>query len=198
MININNIRDHIISTLNSRLPKALTYHNTHHTLDVTKQCLSIAKEEGIIDEQILAELEIASLYHDTGFLFVYDGHEARGCEIARAELPSFGLGEPAIENICSLIMATKVPQMPNNHLQKIICDADLDYLGRTDFFTTGNHLRIELIAYHLIGDNHDWEERQLEFLQNHQYFTYTSRLKRDPAKQEIIKQLLQLKDAKTK
>ena len=197
MININNIRDHIISTLNSGLPTALTYHNTHHTLDVTEQCLSIAKAEGISDARILEELEIASLYHDTGFLFVYDGHEAKGCEIARAELPSFGLDETTIENICGLIMATKVPQMPHNQLQKIICDADLDYLGRTDFFTTGNHLRMELIAYNLIGNNHDWEERQLDFLQTHQFFTYTSRQKRAPTKMEFIKQLLQLKGSKT-
>jgi hypothetical protein len=82
-------------------------------------------------------------------------------------------------------------------LQKIICDADLDYLGRTDFFATGNRLRLELIAYNLIGDNHDWEERQLNFLQTHQYFTDSSRQKRGPAKMEFIKQLLQLKESKT-
>ena len=32
-----------------------------------------------------------------------------------------------------LILATKVPQKPKNKLEKIICDADLDYLGREDF-----------------------------------------------------------------
>jgi predicted metal-dependent HD superfamily phosphohydrolase len=197
MININNIRDHIVSILNSGLPTALTYHNTHHTLDVTEQCLSIAKDEGIADGRLLEELEIASLYHDTGFLYIYDGHEAKGCEIARAELPLFGLAALSIDNICNLIMATKVPQSPHNHLQKIICDADLDYLGRTDFFATGNQLRLELIAYNLIGDNHDWEERQLNFLQTHQYFTDSSRQKRGPAKMEFIKQLLQLKESKT-
>jgi HD superfamily phosphodiesterase len=197
MFNINNIRNHIISTLNSGLSATLTYHNINHTLDVTEQCLSIAKEEGITDAGILAQLEIASLYHDTGFLFIYNGHEAKGCEKARTELPSFGLDELWINNICKLIMATRVPQTPLNHLQKIICDADLDYLGRTDFFETGNQLRIELIAHHFIDNNHDWEERQLDFLQSHQYFTKTSRQKRGPAKMEFIKQLLQMKKKKT-
>ena len=30
--------------------------------------------------------------------------------------------------------ATKIPQTPLTKLEEIICDADLDYLGREDFF----------------------------------------------------------------
>jgi len=197
MINLTSIHDHVITVLNKELSKDLTYHNTHHTLDVIEQCNSIAKEEGIKDVQILLELNIAAIYHDTGFLRIYNNHEEASCELAREELPHFGIDEKAIENICTLIMATKVPQMPKNHLQKIICDADLDYLGRPDFFEIGDNLRIELIKYNFISNEHDWEERQLDFLQTHHYFTQTSQKKRGPAEREIIQQLLKHKKTAT-
>ncbi|MEJ7587957.1 MAG: HD domain-containing protein [Ferruginibacter sp.] len=176
--------------LTEGLSTALTYHNVSHTLDVALHCDMIAKEEGITDKDILLELQVAALYHDTGFIFAYTGHEEESCSIAREQLPGFGMNERQIDTICGLIMATKVPQAPANELQKVICDADLDYLGRDDFFETGNKLRLELIAYEMLSGDNDWDERQLIFLQTHQYFTNTSRQKRGPVKLGFIKQLI--------
>ncbi len=184
--------------LTDGLSGSLTYHDLNHTLDVTEQSLAIAKEEGITDRVMLEELEIASLYHDTGFLFMYVDHEDKGCELAREQLPAFGISAERIENICGLIMATKIPQSPRNALEKIICDADLDYLGRIDFFETGDKLRRELIAYKFINDDQDWEERQLSFLQTHEYFTRTSRSKRSVEKRKFIHQLVSYKKTTTK
>jgi len=198
MIDTNIIKDHVTAMLTEGLSKMLVYHNLAHTLDVAEQCLTIAKEEGITDLKKLEELEIAALYHDTGFIFTNDGHEAKGCEIARKQLPGFGVTQKSIDVICGLIMATKVPQQPANQLQQIICDADLDYLGRNDFYQRGNALRTELIAYNLITNEHDWEERQLNFLNSHQYFTKTSLKKRAPFKNEFMIELLKLKNSATK
>lgn len=198
MNKLSNIQDHVIALLNNGLSKDLTYHNSNHTLDVIEQCMLIAKEEGIIDKQTLLELHLAAIYHDTGFLQTYINHEEKSCALAKEELPDFGIGEKAIENICALIMATKVPQTPMNHLQEIICDADLDYLGRSDFYETGNNLRIELIKYNFINSDHDWEERQLSFLKTHQYFTKTSRIKRGPAQKKIIQELVMNRKRVTK
>jgi uncharacterized protein len=197
MVNLSTIRNHVVVMLNAGLSRALTYHNLKHTLDVAFQCLAIAKAEGITDQQSLFELQVAALYHDTGFMFIYKDHEERSCELAREQLPGFGLSEAAIERVCGLIMATKVPQGPSNQLQNIICDADLDYLGRVDFFETGDRLRLELIGYKLIEGEHDWEDRQLSFLRTHEYFTLTSREKRGPVKQKFIEQLIKLKDTET-
>lgn len=186
---INEIRNNIISMLNEGLSPHLTYHCLEHTLDVTEQSVLIAIGEGITDIQTLKEIEIASLYHDTGFIFTYINHEEKSCEIARKQLPDFGLTEIEIENICQLIMATKVPQIAKNQLQKIICDADLDYLGRDDFFEISNKLKKELLTYKFISDENDWDKKQLDFLQSHKYFTETTKQKREPKKQHFINQL---------
>jgi len=189
MINVTAIQDHISTILKEGLSPLLTYHNLDHTLDVTSQCMNIASAEGITDINSLLELHIACIYHDAGFLFIYTGHEEKGCEMAREQLPGFGVSTTMIENICEIIMATKMPQSPKNHLQKIICDADLDYLGRDDFFAISDCLCKEVLAYKIVSNTKEWEERQVAFLQMHNYFTQSSQKKRGPG---IIKHLQKL------
>lgn len=161
----------------------LTYHSKEHTIDVLKQSLRIASSEGIVDPYELLSLKFAALFHDIGFLKTYANHEAKGCELflEYAEMEAFSDTEKT--DIQSLIMATKLPQSPKNHLEQIICDADLDYLGRDDFFTIGDNLRKEFLHYNIVADNEAWEKLQLNFLKNHQYFTESSRLLREPVKQ---------------
>ena len=128
------IRSNILSRLDSNLPKDLWYHGVHHTIDVEKEAERIAISEKITNQEDLLLLKIACLYHDSGFLFTYKEHEAAGCDLAKKELPSFGLDQKQIDTICGMIMATKIPQTPRTKLEEIICDADLDYFGREDFF----------------------------------------------------------------
>jgi uncharacterized protein len=71
-------------------------------------------------------------------------------------------------------MATKIPQNPQSLLEKIICDADLSYLGRDDFFSISEKLYTEMISIGAISNREDWDRIQEEFLQQHHYFTATA------------------------
>src|ERR1041385_5974927 len=124
----------ILKKLESELPKNLTYHGVHHMFDVLNAALEIAANEGIINPEDLKLLRVAVLFHDAGFIHVYKGHEEIGCEMAKEFLPKFGFNEEQIKKICGMIKATKLPQEPRTHLERIIADADLDYLGRDDFY----------------------------------------------------------------
>lgn len=88
-------------------------------------------------------------------------------------------------------MATKMPQSPHDHLGEIICDADLDYLGRNDFFVLSKKLFSELEITDGLKNEQDWDKLQIVFLKNHHYFTKTAIEQRNPVKQlhleEIIK-----------
>ena len=189
MLNVSVIEKHVLMLLKKELSAKLTYHNVAHSVDVITQCMAIAKAEGITDEETLTDLHIAAIYHDAGFIFVYNGHEEKGCEMAREQLPGFGVTNASIENICTLIMATKMPQSPANHLHKIICDADLDYLGREDFFSISSNLCKEVLAYKIADNKMEWKERQMLFLQSHTYFTQSSRQNRTPVQLQHIKKL---------
>lgn len=171
-----------------QLDPRLTYHNLSHTLDVLEQSERIAKEEGITSEEIYL-LKVAAMYHDSGFLKTYKNHEEMSCQFFLEDADHFHFTTEQKEKITNLIMVTKVPQQPRTHLQQIICDADLDYLGRDDFFTNGNELRKEFLTFGIVNSDEEWEQLQLNFLAKHQYHTETSKNQREPAKQKHIAQL---------
>jgi uncharacterized protein len=168
----------------------LTYHNLLHTLDVLTRAEEIAVKEGVSGPEELYILKVAAMYHDTGFLETYAEHEKVSCAIFLNDAGRFGFTPEQQERVTALIMATRIPQEPVSHLEKIICDADLDYLGREDFFEIGNLLRKEFLHYHIVENNGDWEKMQLRFIQTHHYHTVTSMVNREPLKQEHYKALL--------
>ena len=91
-----------------------------------------------------------------------------------------------------LIMSTKLPPKPTNLLENIICDSDLDYLGRSDFIPVSNTLYEELKAQNKMGSLNDWNKIQVKFISGHQYFTKTARSLREVNKQLQIERIQSL------
>lgn len=165
------IHHHVLQMLGERLSPKLTYHSVEHTIDVLGQAIRIAGEEGITDEQDLFVLKVATLYHDCGFIYTYKGHEEKSWELAEEELSGFGVNAAQLGRIQGLILATHIPQSPKNQLEEVICDADLDYLGRDDFFPIANLLYQELLTLNMVKDSQEWNRIQVQFLSSHHYFT---------------------------
>ncbi|MFZ4613673.1 MAG: phosphohydrolase, partial [Bacteroidia bacterium] len=95
-----------------------------------------------------------------------------------------------IDTICRLILATKVPQKPNDILEMIMCDADLDYLGTDSFDEISNNLKKELMWEGKIKTDEQWDLIQIKFLQNHKYFTDYSIRNREDKKNEHLTKLI--------
>ncbi|HEX6334552.1 MAG TPA: HD domain-containing protein [Flavisolibacter sp.] len=179
------IQQHFIETFGHKLSPRLTYHNIEHILDVVHQAQRIGEQEQVTGEEMYL-LRIAALYHDCGFIQIYRGHEEVSCRIAQETLPQFDITEEQIDRVCGMIMATRVPQTPLNHLERIICDADLDYLGREDFFEIADLLFQEMREYGFVTGKKEWDLIQQEFFQTHRYFTRSNALMRDPRKFEHL------------
>ncbi len=130
------LKELVIAKLRKELPKEVFYHSPEHTLDVMSHAIELSRLENLTATESNL-VGIAALFHDTGYIFTHSGHELYSCKIARIILFSHGYAENDIQQICVLIMATKIPQNPFDKLAMVLCDADLDYLGRDDFFTLG-------------------------------------------------------------
>src|ERR1700743_2061738 len=175
----------ILNKLKNELPAHLSYHGIDHTMDVYTAAERIAKEKGISDyEQKL--LLTAALFHDTGFIKKREGHEVESCNFARQYLPLYGYKTAEIELICGMIRATRIPQSPQTYLEEILCDADLDYLGRDDFFSTGSKLFEELKSEGLIKTENEWNKMQEAFISKHHYHTANSIKLRQAKKEEYL------------
>jgi len=191
LIQFTDIQEIILDKLEKELPKYLFYHNVKHTVDVVTEVELIGWGEGCTDEEILL-LKTAGLFHDAGHTIAYDNHEFYGTELAKEILPKYNYSPDQIERICSIIMATKLPPRPTNLLENIICDSDLDYLGRSDFIPVSNTLYEELKAQNKMGSLNDWNKIQVKFISGHQYFTETARSLREVNKQLQIERIQSL------
>lgn len=191
LIQFTDIQEIILDKLEKELPPYLFYHNVKHTVDVVTEVELIGWAEGCDDEEILL-LKTAALFHDAGHTVAYDDHEYHGTLIAREMLPTYGYTQEQIETICSIIMSTKLPPKPRNLLEEIICDSDLDYLGRSDFIPVSNTLFEELKAQNKMKSLNEWNKLQVKFISGHQYFTKTARRLREVNKQMQIKRIQSL------
>jgi class 3 adenylate cyclase len=191
LIQFTDIQEIILDKLEMDLPGYLFYHNVKHTVDVVTEVELIGWAEGCSDEEILL-LKTAALFHDAGHIVAYDNHEFYGTQIAKEMLPGFNYTPDQIERICSIILSTKLPPKPTNLLENIICDSDLDYLGRSDFIPVSNTLYEELKAQNKMGSLNDWNKIQVKFISGHQYFTKTARSLREVNKKLQIERIQSL------
>jgi len=191
LIQFTDMQEIILDKLEKELPDYLYYHNVKHTVDVVTEVELIGWGESCTDEEILL-LKTAGLFHDAGHTIAYDNHEYYGTQLAREMLPKYNYTLEQIERICSIIMSTRLPPKPTNLLENIICDSDLDYLGRSDFIPVSNTLYEELKAQNKMRSLNDWNKIQVKFISGHQYFTKTARSLREVNKQLQIERIQSL------
>ncbi|MBN1921457.1 MAG: phosphohydrolase [Anaerolineae bacterium] len=185
------VRATLLERLARELPADLHYHGLHHTQDdVLPAAERLATQAGLDAEETLL-LKTAALYHDAGFIFRYADNEVLASALAEQTLPQFGYRPEQVQVIQALIEATRMPQHPRGMLQELLCDADLDSLGREDFLETSHSLRREIEARGTFIPLQEWYMRQLEFLTTHRYFSAAARVLRDAGKQKNIVELQQ-------
>lgn len=182
-------RRHALQRLERELPGDLCYHSVRHTRDdVLPVVRRLAAMKGIGEDQRQL-LQTATAYHDIGFVERYASHEATSIRIAAATLPRFGFDPDQIRIVSGIIRATRLPQAPCTLLEEVMADADLDVLGRDDFFERNQALRAETAVYGQPVDEEEWYRRQIAFLRGHAYFTQSARALRDAMKQRNLREL---------
>lgn len=182
------IRKQVLSQLTSRLPVNLFYHSVDHTLDVLDVCEEYITREGLNDYNARM-LRFGALFHDLGFTVSLDNHENHSVTLAKKILRDHKITQEEITIIQGLILATRVDQSAVTKLEKILCDADLDYLGRDNYYQISDLLYQELMATGIIQNKKEWYDRQIDFLENHQYYTEYARQHLQPEKNKRLEEL---------
>ncbi len=188
-INYAKAERHILHLLEEKLDKKLHYHSIEHSRDVVFAVERLALSENVTDEGLFL-LKTAASYHDAGFVEQYDKNEPVGARMATEILPHYGYTNDQIQVVHDLIYATMVPHNPKNQLEEIICDADLDYLGRDDFHEISDRLRRELREHGKIHSDREWDKTQVKFFELHKYFTKTAIATRQEKKNQNLREIL--------
>ncbi len=173
-MDFNATKTYILRKLRMELPRNLYYHGLHHTWDVYNAAKRLAIHEEIAESDTKILLT-AALFHDTGFLTTYHANEPYAVELIENVLPGFGYTQDQIKIIGNIIMSTQISIEPETELEYIMCDADHDYFGRSDYHMIAESLARELAEYGTTMTDLEWVERQIEFLETkHRFYTETA------------------------
>ena len=186
----------VLQRLKDGLNKHYYYHDVRHTLDVIEQSQTIGKLEGVSEGE-LEILKIAALFHDTGFLQVRIGHEQASVDFFHKIGGLSTLTREDCDTIAGCIIATHMPQTPKNQLERILCDADVDYLGREDFSLIAENLFLEMSACGEMSDRITWDNLQIKFLEGHSYHTVSNQERRNAKKEENLNEVRQRVEQKS-
>jgi len=171
----------VVTDVAKQMMPELPYHNFAHAVDVYSAVSNFANLAKIgAGEKFL--LQTAALLHDVVLVPGNLDNEEMSAEFARKYLPKIGYSFRKSNEVGNLILATRMPQNPSGFLEEIICDADLDNLGRPDFFELGEKVREEMG----VPGGVEWYKKQLEFLKGHNYHTEVARRLRDAGKEDNI------------
>ena len=182
-------RRFILNKLKSSLPEDLIYHDLKHTINVERSAERIALLEGVEGEDLII-LRTAVLFHDAGFIFSYEKNEQLAINLVQAELPHFGYTEKHIDQIVNIIRSTTYEIEPVTLLEKIMNDADHDYLGRADYYIVAGRLREEMELHGLVLSDLEWIDFQLKYLEEtHVFYTETAKNIRSRGKMMRIQEL---------
>lgn len=183
------LRAEVFHILNTHLPPFLTYHSPEHTAYVLEKAEFISRHENVSGHDLLL-IRIAALFHDIGFIEHINNHEERGCEICTEKLIFYHFPYVDIRKVCGMIMATKIPQQPSTLAEKIVADADLEYLGTDDFYRISQTLFHEFKHFRPDLTLDQFNQIQIRFMSDHHYHTDYCRRHREAKKQENLQALL--------
>ncbi len=178
-------------TLWNDLPENMTYHSISHTVDVVESALEIGRKQGA-SEGDLEILQVAAWFHDLGYSKDCNNHEKIGAEMAEEFLTKRGYSKENIEKVIGCIMATQMPQNPQNNLEQILCDADLMHLASEDYFTKADllHKEIQYTKSCKISEE-EWMKMNEDFLNQHCFFTDYAKNRYESKVKENLKKVSQ-------
>jgi HD superfamily phosphodiesterase len=180
---------YVTKILTEDLPEGCVYHNLGHTEDVVETAREIGENSGLSKDE-MEILMIAAWFHDSGLIRNYKNHEQISAEIAREFLTGINYPPDKIEKVVKLILATKLPQKPENVLEEIIGDADLSHIGKKGFNTRSQLLRTEW--ENMLGQkatDFEWLKNNIEFIAGNKFHTSFAKENFEKQKSENLAKL---------
>lgn len=191
------VKQYVVHFFKTKEDQKFAYHNLSHTEAVVSNAAKIAGHYQSGDKDTFIIIT-AAWFHDTGY---FTGgpldHEVRGADIAAQFLKGIGIDDETILAVRKCIVATRMPQSPENLPEQIVCDADLYHFG-TDHFAERNKLMRQEIEWRLGKkiSKEEWRKNTILFMEAHHYQTdYCGNLLQEK-KNQNLKALKQKRDKK--
>lgn len=164
------LKEQVLDLLRQKFPEDRHYYRgASHTLkamDVVEEYIDYMRV-GTFEAQIL---RLGVLMRDLGELNPVE-HGEDGIELVRKTLSDAGYSFVQTKVVSDLVKAARHPHRPTNLLERIICDVDMEFLGREDHEEANEMFFQELLRNSMVNSREEWEQWQEEMLENYKYHT---------------------------
>lgn len=184
----------VFDLFKENLDQTFLYHNFTHTERVLRSLREII-ESSKISKSDSEVLELAVLFHDTGYTKTREGHEEESIKIATAFFKENDVDNKTIEAINECILATKFDDSPKTDLDKIIRDADSSHFGKKYFSEASEFLRKELEIQGITTYTpREWLDENIRVLtKKHEFYTDYALKNWQPVKEKNLAKLIKTK-----
>ena len=169
--------DFVKDFLIKNLPSRRLYHNLEHAREVAEVCEDLSKSMNI-PSMDRTSLQLAALFHDTGYAFKPDNVTEGSIKVLDKFLDSQEVDSNIVATTKRLITSVRTNDEPSEPLEQLFHDANMSYMGRKRFFRRSDLLRIE--KEHFDGKKYpafEWNKTLLDKLVNHRFLTTEAQLK---------------------
>ncbi len=187
------VAEYVSQHISNNVADYFVYHDLQHTLNVVEAVIELSPYFDLSDKEYEA-LRLASWFHDVGYDEGPDNHEKRSAAHARRYLTERNYPEEGIQQIEACILATKLPSNPQSVLEQIICDADLNHLGKKNYWDRCGRVRQELTkSKDMLMSDKDWVDFELTFMNKHHWYTSAAKAMYGKRKLKHLRQLMKQK-----
>ncbi len=164
-------KDYASKIIDEKLSAEYAYHNLEHTLEVLENVIEIGENSGLTAEE-LELVELAAIFHDTGWIENSNNHEENSVQIAKKFLKSCLYNPEKIEKVSELILVTNLNNDTKYLLQTVLRDADILHIGKKGFYSRSQTLKseIEFLETKKIEEL-NWIECTIDFLDKTEFTT---------------------------
>ncbi len=178
LLRLSDLEDLVFESILNNLPEYIHYHTLKIAQKVYDQAFLLCRAEEVDQDDRLL-IRTAALFLNTGLTQAYNNFENRSAVICREILPDYQYSEKQIDQICNLILATKLPFDPQNRLEKILIDAKMDFIGRPSYSTKIKLLHQELNEAGIKINGQQFKNKQLELLFEFEFYTLSAQRLRE-------------------
>jgi len=183
------ISNFVKELLIKNLSDNFSFHNFDHANYVAEKSEFIGKKCGL-DESDINLIKASAWFHDTGYTIDPNNHEEESIKIAEEYFINKNFSEEIIEQVKKCIISTKITEIPEDNLSKVLCDADLMHLTEDDYFERVNKMRKEWknLSGEKIGKR-NFYKTSLNFFKKHDFYTDYGKTELYPKKEQIFEKL---------
>jgi adenylate cyclase len=182
LIKLQDIEEFVIKMFEDEAPPDLYFHNSSLVKNICNQVELISVAENLPETEYI-NLKLAGVFLLTGYISDYEKPMEGSFRIVEEILPANGFYHESIEETKRIIKNAYTSNIESN-ADKILHDAQNDYLGRVDFAKLTDKLLRERTAYGKGCDNKAWIDLQIKYLREHDFITETARLLRSVSLEE--------------